>query len=67
MTWQRSVMSAAIILGGFLIFFAISKAGEKLLEVNTANDREDILEASSSEGSSTVEDRSVATSAQMAV
>ena len=32
MTWQRSVMSAGIILGGFLIFFGISKAGEQLLK-----------------------------------
>lgn len=34
MTWQRSVMSGGIILGGFLIFFGISKAGEKLLKIN---------------------------------
>eukprot|EP00095_Tigriopus_kingsejongensis_P010878 maker-scaffold86_size395752-snap-gene-1.13 protein:Tk10878 transcript:maker-scaffold86_size395752-snap-gene-1.13-mRNA-1 annotation:"Protein C15A11.4" len=33
MTWQRSVMSASLVTGGFLIFFCISKGGERLLRI----------------------------------
>eukprot|EP00095_Tigriopus_kingsejongensis_P010879 maker-scaffold86_size395752-snap-gene-1.12 protein:Tk10879 transcript:maker-scaffold86_size395752-snap-gene-1.12-mRNA-1 annotation:"hypothetical protein Y032_0347g3155" len=34
MTWQRSVLSGCLITGGFVIFFCISKAGERLLRAH---------------------------------
>ncbi|XP_059097364.1 uncharacterized protein LOC131891741 isoform X2 [Tigriopus californicus] len=38
-TWQRGVLSGSLIAGGFLVFYCISKGGERLLKIQEEKEK----------------------------